>query len=280
MMASVVSAQTPVTPAPAQVPVQTNPSAAPPPPLPPDEYKNLSEITVELEYWKQSSHPVLRPGGANTDGDTATLGSSINLQGSSHAAEGIHITTPAGRANLLDFEFFQTKQQGNETAPTALILFGQPYSAGDYFASATTIQHARVTWSYLTYPDPPGLHKFRFRTLYGFEYTSITSRFDAPADLYAAPVQGTRSILYPSLGAGVEYHLSKRLYLEAKAEGFAWPRKAVQADADAKFSFRIYKQLDLVGGIKYFHFKTNPQKDYYLKATMLGPFAALRWTFK
>jgi hypothetical protein len=280
MAAPLVQAQTPSTPTPAQVPVQTNPSAAPPPPLPPDEYKNLSEITVELYYWKQTSHPQMRPGLTNVDGDSSTLGSGVDLLGKSKAAEGILVTTPAGRANLLEFEYFQTKQQGNETAGENLILFGQPYNSGDLLVSATKIQHARVTWSYLTYPDPPGAHKFRFRTLYGFEYTTMTARFDAPLDQYASPVEGTRSIIFPSLGVGADYHFSKRFSFTSKAEGFAWPHKAVQTDADARFLFRVYKQLDVVAGYKYFHFKTNPEKDYFLKATMQGPYAALRWTFK
>lgn len=272
----------PTTPAPPSTSVTQVPNSAtaPPPPRPPDEYKNLSDISVELYYWKQSSSPQMRPGVANVDGDNSTLYSGINFAGSSHPAEGILVTTPAGRANLLEFEYFQTKQQGNEIAPLALILFGQPYSAGDVLASATTIQHARVTWSYLTYPDPPGAHRFRFRTLYGVEYTAMTARFDAPADYNAAPVQATRSIILPTLGVGGEYYISKRLRFDAKAEGFAWPHKFVQYDADAKLTLRIFKQLDVVAGVKDFHFKTNPQKDYYLKGTMFGPFGALRWTFK
>ena len=266
---------------PASTTTQTpNPASAPPPPRPPDEYKNLSDITVELYYWLPTSHPVMRPGLVNIDGDSATQGSGVNFLLSKKAAEGIVVTTPAGRANQLEFTYFQTKQQGNEIAPIALVLFGQPYSSGDQLVTATEIQHARVTWSYLTYPDPPGVHKFRFRTLYGFEWTQMTARFDAPLDLNASPVTGSRSIIFPSLGAGVEYHVSKRIYLDGRAEGFAWPHKAVQTDAEAKLTVRLYRQLDLIAGYKAFHFKTNPEKDYYLKATLLGPYAALRWTFK
>jgi hypothetical protein len=257
-----------------------NPAAAPPPPLPPDEYKNLSDITVELFYWQQKAHPVMRPGKANVDGDNANLGSGIDLLGKSKAAEGVLITTPAGRANLLEFTYFRTKQSGNETSPIALVLFGQPFSAGDAFGSTTSLQHARVSWSYLTYPDPPGVHKFRFRTLYGIEYTSITARFDAPFDVYATPIQGTRTIIFPSFGIGMEYHFSKHFYFDAKAEGFAWPKKAIQGDGDAKLSYRLFKQLDVVVGAKDFYFKTNPQKDYFLKANMFGPYGGLRWTFK
>jgi len=275
----IVEAQTPAPP-PATSTQVPNPATAPPPPLPPDEYKNLSDISVELYYWLPKYHPEMRPGKANVDGDSLTLGSGIDLAGGSKAAYGVLITTPAGRANLLEFTYFRTKQQGNEIAPTALILFGQPFNAGDLMVSATNTQHVRVTWSYLTYPDPPGVHKFRFRTRYGIEYTSMTARFDAPLDPYASPVEGTRSIIYPSLGVGVEYHISKRLYFEAIGEGFAWPHKAVQGDADAKLSVRLARQLDLVLGGKEFYFKTNPQKDYYLKANMWGPYGALRWTFK
>jgi hypothetical protein len=271
------TAQPPQTPSTTQTP---NPASAPPPPLPPDEYKNLSEISVELYYWMQTSHPQMRPGKANIDGDSPTLGSGINLLGPSKGAEGILVSAPAGRANHLEFEYFQEKQSGNEIAPINLILFGQGFLQGDLLASTTKIQHARVSWSYLTYPDPPGIHKFRFRTLYGVEYTSMTARFDAPADLNAAPIEASRSIIFPTFGASVEYHFSKRALIEAKAEGFAWPHKAVQGDADARIALKLFKQLDLVLGGRYFYFKTNPEKDYYLKSSMFGPYGGLRWTFK
>jgi hypothetical protein len=272
----IVSAQTP----PSTTTQTPNPASAPPPPRPPDEYKNLSEISVELYYWLPKWTSSMRPGKTNVDGDSATLGSGVDFGGKAKAAEGILVTTPAGRANLLEFTYFRTKQAGNETAPTALILFGQPFNAQDVLGSATNIQHAKVTWNYLTYPDPPGVHRFRFRTLWGVSYTSMTARFDAPADIYASPVQGSRSIIFPSLGAGMEYHISKHLYFEARGSGFAWPHKAMQGDGEAKLSVRIGKQLDIVAGGREFYFRTNPQKDYYLKANMWGPYGGLRWTFK
>lgn len=272
-------AQTAQTP-PASTTTQTPNPSAPPPPRPPDEYKNLSDITVELYYWMPTSHPVMRPGETNVDNDTATQGSGVDFNLAKKYADGIVVTSPAGRANLLEFTYFQTKQQGNEFPPIAEVLFGQPFAAGDQLVTSTEIQHARVTWSYLTYPDPPGVHRFRFRTLYGFEWTQMTANFNAPLDLNASPITGSRSVIFPSLGFGMEYHVSKRLYFEMRAEGFAWPHKAVQTDGEIKGTYRIYRQLDLVAGYKAFHFKTSPEDDYYLKATLLGPYAALRWTFK
>ena len=285
MLATVALAQTPAPQTPAPDPSKTptqvpNPAAAPPPPLPADEYKNLSDISLELYYWKPSSAPQMRPGQTNIDGDSKTLYSGLNFQGSTKAAEGVVVTAPAGRANQLEFEYFQTQQQGNEIAPVNLTLFGQAYASGDVIASSTKIQHARVTWKYLTYPDPAGARKFRLRTLWGFEWTQITARFDAPSDLNAAPVQGSRSIIFPTLGVGGEYHFTKKIYLEGKAEGFAWPHKAVQYDAELRLLIRLYRQLDLIGGYKDFHFKTNPMKDYYLQDTLKGPYAGLRWTLK
>jgi hypothetical protein len=273
-------AQTPQTAPPATSTQTPNPASAPPPPRPPDEYKNLSEISVELFYWQTKSTAIMRPGHQNLDGDSATLGSGLDFGGKSKAAEGIQITTPAGRANLLEFTYFTTKQSGNETSPIALILFGQPFQPGDVFGSATKIQHAKVTWNYLTYPDAPGAHKFRFRTLYGFQYTWMTARLDAPADIYATPVAGTRSMIFPSLGAGIEYHVSKHLYFEARGSGFLWPHKSAQGDGEAKLSLKVFKQLDVEVGGREFYFKTNPQKDYYLRANLWGPYAGLKWTFK
>jgi hypothetical protein len=77
-----------------------------------------------------------------------------------------------------------------------------------------------------------------------------------------------------------EYYITKKIKVEARAMGFAWPHKAVQTDGEVKLTARIYKQLDIVLAYKAFHFKTNPQKDYYLKETMYGPYGGLRWTFK
>jgi len=285
MMATAALAQTPAPqtppPDPSKTPTQVpNPAAAPPPPLPPDEYKNLSDVSLELYYWKPSSAPQMRPGQGNIDGDSSTLYSGINLQGSTKAAEGVVVTIPAGRANQLEFEYFQTQQQGNEIANLNLTLFGQAFAQGDVIASESKIQHARVTWKYLTYPDPAGTHKFRLRTLWGFEWTQMTARFDSPNDVNAAPVQDSRSIIFPSLGLGGEYHFTKRIYIDGKAEGFAWPHKAVQTDGEIRLIARLYKQLDLVASYREFHFKTNPLKDYYLRDTLKGPYAGLRWTFK
>src|ERR1700726_3797601 len=114
--------------APATVTQTPNPASAPPPPRPPDEYKNLSDITVELYYWMPTSHPVMRPGLANVDGDTATQGSGVDFKLAKKYADGIVVTAPAGRANLLEFTYFQTKQQGNEFPAIAEVLFGQPYA--------------------------------------------------------------------------------------------------------------------------------------------------------
>jgi hypothetical protein len=220
-------------------------------------------------------HPVILHGIANVDSTPVDL----HFPGNGKAAEGIVVTAPAGRANQLEFSYFTTKAQGNVVAATNLTEFSQGYAQGDAIALGYKIQNAKISWNYLTYPDPPGVNKFRFRTLWGLQYTTISAHFDAPLDVFAAPVQGSRSLILPAIGIGLEYHFAKNFYVEAKGSGFALPHHSASADGDAKLVVRFHR-LDVIAGAKELYFKTSPKKDYYFKANVLGPYAGLRWTFK
>jgi hypothetical protein len=213
------------------------------------------------------------------DRDSATQSSSFRFPGNGKPAEGVIITTPAGRGNQLEFTYFQTKAQGNVLAPVNTTLFTQFYPQSDIINGTYKIQHGKAVWNYLSYPDPPGTSKFRFRTMWGVSYTSINARFNTPQDYATSPVEGSRTLIYPSLGVGVEYHFSRNFYFEMRGSGFILPHKSAQGDGEAKISAR-FGRLDILVGGRDFYFKTSPNKDYYFKANMWGPYGGLRWTFK
>jgi hypothetical protein len=115
--------------------------------------------------------------------------------------------------------------------------------------------------------------------LYEVQYVGISSTFDAPADPDATPTSGSKTVILPTFGVGLEYHPTHHLRLEIKGSGFAIPHHSDIWDVQAAAVLR-YGHFEVFLSEKGYHYKSSPQGDQYFTETLLGPFAGVRYLFK
>jgi hypothetical protein len=251
------------------------PVPRPPPPVTTERDTGGDNISIEPFYWLARSAPTVAQGHANTDFDPGALG----FPGHSKAAEGIFVTVPTGHENSFEFRFFQARGQGNSVLGTTEQFFATQYAVGDVLATNYRIANYKLSWNYLTFPFPSAGAKFRFKTLYEFQYASVRGSFDAPADVNAVPTEGIKSIIRPTLGAGIEYHLARRVRFEAKLSGMGFPHHGDIYDGEASLAAGG-PHFELLAGARIFHLKTSPTSDQYYKETLWGPYVGLRLIWK
>jgi hypothetical protein len=252
----------------------------------PDDSENTGDgqLSVEPLGWLSTSKPLLR-GGAT---DLNTYPSTIQFPDRRPISPGFLLSIPAGKYNTLRISYFQTQRSANVIANQNLTVYSVDYAPGDVLATGYKLQNVKATWDYLSFPFPPAGHNFRLKTLWGVQYTTINSTIDAPLkavvnDSSGNPIPNsgaaTRWIIYPSLGLGVEYSVSKFFRFEAEASGFAVPYHAVIYDAEGSAAIRAH-HVEVLLGYKTFHFKTSPKQDDYVSSNMFGPYVGIRYYWK
>jgi len=187
---------------------------------------------------------------------------------------GVRITTPAGKYNRLEISGFQTQTTGASKTAIDLNLFGNPFPAGDTLQTNVRVRNVKVSWNYLMYPAPP-TSKIRFKALFEFQYLSARTIVAAPLDVNAATATGSRNVFLPTLGLGTDIVPSSHFRIEVKASGFAIPHRSYIADAEAAAVVHAW-HVELVGGARYYQFRTSPNSDEYIRGKMFGPFVSVR----
>lgn len=288
----------PVQTPPAQTPPQTPPQAAPPqtetpaptptihklPPAPPKvadvRMPGEAGYYVGLIDWVPLGKPWLDKGhGATFTGLTKT-----EYAGTPKYAPGVELGIAAGVHNTIKISYFQFKADGLKTAPNDLVLYSQPYSAGDTISTSYKLQSAKVSFEYLTWPYPVESRHFRLKTLWQAQLISVKSDFDAPllptTDSSGNPLsyqtEGSRTLITPTFGLGISEYATRNFRFEANISAFDIPHHFAIWDADASISYRV-GHIEIRGGAKALHFKTSTQADYFQYATMSGAFVGLRW---
>jgi hypothetical protein len=288
-----VPAQTPPAtppdqPAPPQPGVGIRPLPPPLPKIPDVRQAGETGYWVGFTGWFPTESPILDKG----HGATFTTAARTQLQGKPKLAEGAEFGIALGLHNALRFTYFESRASGNFTGATDLQLWGQTYAAGTYLSTDYKIQTGKISFDYLTWPYPVESRKFRLKTLWQVQYTTVRSTFDAPllplVDSTGAPLvdasgnpisyvgSGTRWFISPMLGLGVAEFGSRHFRVEANASGFAIPHHSAIWDADASANIR-YGHVELRIGAKAFHFKTSPTAEYFLTNTMASGFVGVRW---
>src|SRR5437868_1359003 len=108
------------------------------------------------------------------------------------------------------------------------------FNPGDQLSNSFTLQNAKISLDYLSWPFPLNNRRFRFKTLWEVQYTTIRTSVDAPfapfEDSSGNAIQtsgtGSKWFIWPSLGAGVEIMATKHFRFEAKGSGFGIPHHA------------------------------------------------------
>jgi hypothetical protein len=179
----------------------------------------------------------------------------------------------------VEVSYFDVKDSGNTLAPRDLSIFGAPIAAGDYLAMDYRLRDFKLSWNYLTYPVPPLDSKLRFKTLWEFQYVQMRPLIAFPIS-GGPPVTASERILYPTLGAGLDYVPSpKHFRVDMRFSGFGLPGHAVLWDGEGSLVARI-RRVEIFAGEKAFHFRTSPGKDIFMQGTLWGPYGGLRWVFK
>ena len=285
-----------VTPSPAQQPQPQQPTQPQPPqqesapqqPAPQPPPKPSSEVarwetsdgafSFALFYWLNPGHPIMRTGRKATEGANWNL----NFPGHNQATPGAMLGIPLGRYHTLRFSYFRTRGSAGTTATADAFYFGESFTKGDALSTRYTLQNAKISLDYVSWPFPVGDSRLRIKTLWEVQYLSIRSAIDAPlavdSDGNPSPVSavGTTYLIYPTLGMGLEAFLSKHFRWELKGSGFALPRRSTLWDAETFAAYRSGK-FEIVFGGKGFHYKTSPKRESYLRGTLPGGFVGLRW---
>lgn len=262
-----------------------------PPPLPkiPDvRQPGETGYWIGIDAWFPTQSPIIDKGHKATFTDP-TLST---LEGQPKFADGAEIGLTLGLHNALRLSYLDTRATGSFTNSANIQLFSQTYTAGTYITTDYRLQHAKLEFDYLTWPYPVGSRKFRLRTIWAVQYTTIRAGVDAPflptTDSSGNPIldssgnpityadSGSRWFISPMLGLGVAEYGSRRFRLEASATGFAIPHHNNIWDADASANIR-FGHLELrVGGMA-LHFQTTTKSDFYMKGTMGAAFVGLRY---
>ena len=258
---------------PAQPAVRTqNDTTTTTPPVP------SSPWSLEGYYWSTHTSPSLHGGAAAPDFE------SLTYPGNGNYTIGAAITIPVSKTALLNFSGFQSKASTNSTASQDLDLFGTTFAAGDYLTSDYTIRNVKISFQDLLYPFPRKAgQKWYLKTLWEVQYTNIRTDVSAPfapttdssGNALVNNVSGSRFVVYPTLGLGGEYHFTRNLMLEVSGSGFAIPHHAAIGDAEGSLNYRM-GAVELIIADRYYYFKTSTQNAEYFKATLTGPYAALR----
>jgi hypothetical protein len=246
------------------------------------DYPDPRTIIIGAFYWMggPGQEPSYYTGKQALDYETLTDWGRVH-----HSVPGIEAVVPITRTGEIHFEYFRGKGDGNQTlsAPN-LDVFGANYIAGDYLATQFQFQGAKLYLDDLLFPHKFPVARFRLKSLWEVEWVQIKGTIDAPlldavlaAEGQAADsANAVRNIVLPTFGLAVEYALSPHVLLRASIAGMGIPHHSDMVDGEATISYRL-GAWEIRGGGKALHFKSSPNSDEYVSATLAGAFVGLRW---
>ena len=266
------SAQTP--PAQPASPTEQPRVAAPIPTPEPESIERM--FSISLSDWV--------PFGANTGlhaGSQAILPPphELTLPGKPYRAYGVLVTIPMKGSSRLEFSYDTLNVNGNIVAPTELGLFGGTISQGEPLYTTYSLRHLKLSYNFLTFPNPPEGSKLRFKTLWEFHYLHTTPAVTATVSAPGQPIGDTESIYLPAVGLGMEYVPSKHFRLEVRGSGMLVPHHTTLGDTDGSAVVRLGR-IEVFAGAKFLHFRSSPNSDTFIRGTIWGPDAGVRWVFK
>lgn len=203
----------------------------------------------------------------------------LTLPGKPYRSFGGMITIPMKGSSRLEFSYLTLNVNGNVVAPTDLGLFGGTIAQGEPLATTYSLRHIKMSYNFLTYPNPPQDAKFRFKTLWEFHYLQLYPSVVATVTAPDQPLTQNQRIILPAVGLGAEYVPSKHFRLEVRGSGMTIPHHSTLGDAEGSAIIRLGSLEVFVGG-KFLHYKTTPNSDTYMRGTLWGPDGGVRWVFR
>jgi len=284
------AAQPPPTGQPQQQPGQPMPQGAGIPPtmtvapatLPPPKDPYVLEdggFYLEPFYWLNGGQPRLR------GGLTATNIGDLQFNNKRDPAMGVEVGVPAGRGNTVRVTVFRTEGFGNVTLKKDAIIFGEPYTAGEFLNATYKTQVIKASWDYLSYTWRKPTATIHLKTLFEAQY--ITTRFATAAPFVAGSLDttnnnnlasGSKSLVLPTLGMALGSQFGKYFRWDVRASGFGIPQRGAIGDVQATVAVRVSK-VEVLVGEKLLYFKTSPRTDMYTNNTMQGVYGGLRFVW-
>ncbi|MSV34616.1 MAG: hypothetical protein EXQ47_03335 [Bryobacterales bacterium] len=237
-------------------------------------------FAFEPIFWKTSVHPQVRQGATYFRADLGNF----NYPSSAERAVGARVSIPIGTNGTFRGSFMQLKSAGATVSPVDLILFGGAAKKDDILVAAYKVELFKLSYDYLTYFWKKKNSDIRLKTLWELQRISISNTIDdfAPkldGSLTNNTAQGTKSILAPTIGVGLEQNVSRHFRWETRASGWAMLHGSVIGDMEADIAFRT-GHFELLMGAKYVYFKTSPKGEQFIRGTVSGPFVSLRYYIK
>ncbi len=245
---------------------------------------------IGIDGWTPTQQPTFDKG----RNSGVTINSHIVMQGKPKFADGAEFGLALGLHNMLRASYFTTRAAGDFTAPVDTAVFdSQGYAAGTLVSTNYQIQNFKLSFDYLTWPYPVESRRFRLKTLWQLQYTSVKAGFDAPQlplfdsngnpliDLstgnpvtYAA--SSSKWFMLPTFGLSATEYLTHNIRFEASGDGFAIPHHSTLYEGESTINVRV-SHFELRGGAKLFHYKTSTNSDFYLRGTLASVFFGIRW---
>ncbi len=272
LLCSFAAAQQAPAPAPPPTPAPTPVSQAKPP------REGVEDIlSVTAYYWRPTSgQPGFRAGKFVPDPTSGFL----NFPSKPFRADGAMVTFPTGGFNRLELAYWRVNDSGDVRAPAKLAIFGANIANNERLNTQYRITNIRASWNYLSFPVPPFDAKLRLKSFWEVQYTKFLPTLGFPeAKNSPAPIQPKQSVFYPGVGLGLEYVASRNFRLESRGSGMTLPGKGGYYDVEANFVGRISK-VEIIGGIKGYHFHTSTKLETKVTSTMWGPMVGVRWVFR
>jgi hypothetical protein len=262
-------------------------AAPPPPPTPaakaqtppvaqPQEPENIERmLSIGLFDWLPSGSVGLHAGAQAFLPPPHEL----TLPGKPYRSYGVVVTMPAKGSSRLEFSYTTLNDNGGLLAPTDLGLFAGTIAQGEPLSTTYSLRHLKLSYNFLTYPNPPQDAKFRIKTLWEFHFMQLYPTVTATVTAPDQPLAETQRIMLPAAGLGVEYVPSKHFRMELKGSGMFIPHHPALADAEGTLVGRI-RSVEIFAGGKLLYFRTSPQKETFMSGRLWGPFGGVRWVFR
>ena len=262
VVCSTLSAQAPATPPPAPV-------------AQPQEPENIDRMmSFGVNYWQPSGGPALRGGVKPVD----TTSHDLNLPKKPYRAYGVTVTFPTKGNTRLEFSYLTLNGNGNVTAPRDISFFGGTVPKAEPLYVQYSLRHIKMSWNFLTYPNPPQDAKLRIKTLWEFHYVQFKPTVFETVTAPDQPLAASQRIILPAVGLGLEYVPSHHFRMEVRGSGMILPKHAGIGDAEANFVLRV-RRLEFFAGGRALYFRTSPQQETYAKGFLWGPDGGIRWVF-
>jgi hypothetical protein len=274
------SAQNPEPPPPAASPTPQASATLAAPKEVASPVNNGMGFSFEPFFWKTRAFPEVRQGATYFRIDSGNF----DYPTSANRAIGGRVSIPIGTNGTFRGSFLQMKGDGATASPVNLILFGASANSGDVLVAQYKVELFKLSYDYLTYFWKKKNSDIRLKTLWEVQRISISNTIDdlvpnTDGTFTDNTAQGTKSILAPTLGLGLEQNVSRHFRWETRASGWGLPHRSAILDMEADVAFRSGHFELLVGG-KYLHFKTSPKGEQFEKGTVTGPFFSLRYYIK